>query len=139
MGTYQKWKKIHTAAEEDIIPLRTPAGIRYIQQLVWYVLYYARATYNTIHPAFNEIGSQQPKWTQATNHDVNILMNYLYKYFNAKLRYYKSNMQLYIDSNAAYLVAPEAKNRVAGYYHISDKQSHTTQSSQQRYNITIHI
>ena len=37
-------------------------------------------------------------------------------------------MVLSIDSDAAYLVLPKAKSRIAGYYHLSDHLSKTNQS-----------
>ena len=49
-----------------------------------------------------------------------MLLNYLNTYPNAKIRFYASNMKLYIDSDAAYLIAPKAKSRIAGYYYLSD-------------------
>ena len=34
------------------------------------------------------------------------------------LRYHASNMHLHIDSDAAYLVAPKARSRIAGFYYF---------------------
>ena len=45
-----------------------------------------------------------------------MLMDYLHTHPDAKTRYHASDMQLYIDSDAAYLVAPKAKSRIAGYF-----------------------
>ena len=53
--------------------------------------------------------------------DANMLMDYLFTHPDATLRYHKSGMQLHIDSDAAYLVAPKAKSRIAGYYYLSSK------------------
>ena len=50
---------------------------------------------------------------------VKRLLNYVATYSNAFLRYYANNMVLHIDSNAAYLVAPEAKSRIAGFDYLS--------------------
>ena len=47
-------------------------------------------------------------------------MDYVNTYPNAYIRYYASDMVLHIDSDAAYLVAPKARSRVAGYFHLSD-------------------
>ena len=49
-----------------------------------------------------------------------MLMDYLHTHPNAKLRYTKSGMQLHIQSDAAYLVAPKAKSRVAGYFYLGN-------------------
>ncbi len=43
-----------------------------------------------------------------------MLMDYLHTHHNAKIRYKASDMQLYVDSDAAYLVAPKEKSRIAG-------------------------
>ena len=102
-------KKIENVKEEDSSLLLTPEGIGYIQQVVGSFLYYVRAIDSTIHLALNDIGSQQSKSTQRTNDDDNILMNCLYTHPNARLRYHKHDMKLYIDSDAAYLVSPEQK------------------------------
>ena len=62
-----------------------------------------------------------------------MLMDYLYTHPNATLRYHKSGMQLHIDSDAAYLVAPKAKSRIAGYFHLGDN------TEQPNLNAPIHI
>ena len=47
-------------------------------------------------------------------------MDYLHTYPNAFIQYYASNMVLHVDSNTAYLVAPKARSRVAGNFHLSN-------------------
>ena len=47
-------------------------------------------------------------------------MDYLNTYPDAYIRYYSSDMVLYINSDAAYLVAPKARSRIAGYFHLLD-------------------
>ena len=47
-------------------------------------------------------------------------MNYLYTYLEAYIYYHASNMVLHVDSNADYLVAPKARSRVAGIFHLSN-------------------
>ena len=47
-----------------------------------------------------------------------MLMDYLHTYPNAIIRYTKSDMILYVDSDAAYLVLPKARSRVAGHYYL---------------------
>ena len=46
-------------------------------------------------------------------------MDYVATYPNTYIRFYASDMVLNIDSDAAYLVAPKARSRVAGYFHFS--------------------
>ena len=48
------------------------------------------------------------------------LLDYAATYPNPKLRFYASDMILHVDSDAAYLVLPNAKSRYAGYFYLSD-------------------
>ena len=47
-------------------------------------------------------------------------MDYLYTYLEAYICYHASNMVLYVDSDAAYLVVLKARSQVAGFFHLSD-------------------
>ena len=67
------------------------------------------------------------------------LLNYLYTHPNTKIRYHASDMQLYIDSDAAYLVAPNAKSRIAGYFYLSDKYIQGSSNPNPKLNVRIHI
>ena len=46
-------------------------------------------------------------------------MDFINTHDNAFLHYYASDMVLYVDSDAAYLVCPKARSLVAGYYYLS--------------------
>ena len=46
-------------------------------------------------------------------------MDYIATYPNCFIRYHASDMILSIDSDAAYLVLPGARSRIAGYYHLT--------------------
>ena len=46
-------------------------------------------------------------------------MDYFATYPKAYIRYYASQMILNIDCDAAYLIAPKARSRVARYYHLT--------------------
>ena len=89
-------------------PLLPADKIRHIQRIVGTFLYYARAVDTTIHPALNELAITQAKPTQRAQAATHMLMDYLATHPNAKLRYHKSDMQLHIDTDAAYLVAPNS-------------------------------
>ena len=45
-------------------------------------------------------------------------MDFLHTHPNAKLRFFAGNMQLAVDSDAAYLVLPGAKSRYAGNFYL---------------------
>ena len=47
-------------------------------------------------------------------------MDYAATYSNVYVRYYASDMVLSIDSNAAYLVLPNTRSRIAGYFQLND-------------------
>ena len=52
-------------------------------------------------------------------------MDYVSTYPNAYIRFHASSMILHVDSDAAYLVLPKAKSRIAGYYYLTDHPSST--------------
>jgi hypothetical protein len=47
-------------------------------------------------------------------------MDYAATYPNVYVRYYASDMVLSIDSNVAYLVLPNTRSRIAGYFQLND-------------------
>lgn len=60
------------------------------------------------------------KPTIETKRQCQRLMDFLNTYHDAYLRFYASDMILHIDSDAAYLVLPKARSRVAGYFHLAN-------------------
>ena len=108
------------ATAPDTAPLLPPDETTYIQSATGSFLYYGRAIDHTILPALNEIASSQAQPTQTTKDKVQRLLDYANTFPNAYIRYYASDMVLHVDSDAAYLVAPKSKSRVAGYYYLSD-------------------
>ena len=95
--------------------------IKRIQSIVGTFLYYARAIESPMLPSLNEIGTQQSKPTKLTTAASNTLLDFAATYPNGKIRFYASDMILHIDSDAAYLVMPNAKSRVAGFFYLSNK------------------
>ena len=108
------------ATAPDLSPPLDPKGTTHIQSVAGSFLYYGRALDHTILPALNELASTQAAPTEQTKAKAQRLMDYLHTYPDAYIRYYASDMVLHIDSDAAYLVAPKARSRVAGYFHLSD-------------------
>ncbi len=66
----------------------------------------------------NEIRFNLNGFTDDTAKQTTVLMDYLYTYPQATLQYYAGDMQLHIKSDAAYLVLPGARSRVAGYFYL---------------------
>ena len=52
-----------------------------------------------------------------------MLLDYVTTYPNPKIRFYASDMILHVDSDAAYLVQPNARSRYAGYYYLGSQNS----------------
>ena len=50
-----------------------------------------------------------------------MLLHYLSTYPDAKIRYTKLDTILHLDSDAAYLVAPKARSRIAGYFYCGQQ------------------
>ena len=130
-------KKQQFVTPEDTTKLLDKKGVKYTQRVVGSFLYYGRAVDNTILTALNEISAAQAQPTEKTKEKIQMLLDYLNTYPNAKIRFYASDMKLHIDSDAAYLVAPKAKSRIAGFFYCSNKT--TPQSPQPFLNGPVHI
>ena len=66
----------------------------------------------------NNLSSQQAHPTLKTKQKLQQLMDYANTYPDVTVRFYASDIQLYIDTDAAYLVLPKARSRVAGYFRL---------------------
>ena len=55
-----------------------------------------------------------------TNKKVTQLLDYVATHSNAVIRFHASDMCLHVDSDAAYLVLPKARSRLAGHFFLSD-------------------
>ena len=107
-----------SATAPDTSPLLLPEKIKYIQQVVGTFLYYARALDNTMLTALNDIGSQQALPTLNVQKKVQQLLDYANTYPDVFIRFYASDMQLHFDTDAAFLVLPNARSRIAGYFYL---------------------
>ena len=106
--------------QEDNSLLLPQNMIKPIQSTTGSLLYYARALDNTMLPALNEIAATQAKPTQRTQEECTQLLDYAATYPQVCVRFHASDMVLRIDSDAAYLVMPEARSRIAGYFQLND-------------------
>jgi hypothetical protein len=107
-------------APVDTSPKLDKAGTLFVQSCVGSFLYYARAVDPTMLPAINKISATQAAPTTKTLDACNMLMDYAATYPLAIIRYHASDMILHIDSDAAYLVLPNARSRFAGHYFLSN-------------------
>ena len=86
-------------------------------------LYYGLGIDSTILVTLNDIGSQQSKATTNTEKKCVELMDYLHTHPDVVVRFHASNMILYKESDAAYLVLPQARSRVASIFYLSNATS----------------
>jgi hypothetical protein len=112
-------QKLQLAPIDDI-PKLDISGIHYLQSTVGSLLYYARAVDAMMLPAINEISGRQAAPTQKTMDACKMILDYAATHPNAIVRYHASDMALHVDSEAAYLVLPNAGSRYAGHYYLSD-------------------
>ena len=70
--------------------------------------------------AFNEISRVQARPTKYTMEKAKWFLDYAATYPNAIILYHASQMVFHIDSDAAYLVMPEAPSLYAGHFYLSD-------------------
>ena len=111
-------------APVDTSPLLDAKGKKKVPSVTGSMLYYARTVDPTMLPAINEISSKQANPTQNTWEAYQMLLDYACTYPNAKIRYYASDMCLHADTDAAYLVLPNAHSRYAEFFYLSDRPTH---------------
>jgi len=116
-------KKTQFAPPPDTSPTLSKEKTKRIQGIIGSLLYYARAIDSPILPALNELSAQQAHPTSETEKKLNHLLAFVTTYPNSSVRFHASDMCLHIDSDAAYLVMPGAKSRIAGYYYLSSRSS----------------
>ena len=84
-------------------------------------LYYGRVIDYTILPTSNLLISQQSQPTENTQQIAHCIIYYAATYPNSFIQYKASDMVLNVDSDAAYLVVPKARSRIAEYYYLSSQ------------------
>ena len=84
-------------------------------------MYYTRAIDCTVGVALSTIASEQAKATERTKQRAYLLLDYLCKHPDAKIKFYASDMILNIHSDASYLSETRARSRVGGYYFLGSE------------------
>ena len=126
------------AIEKDNDPLLSPSDTKLVQQISGNLLYYARAIESPILPALNEISHRQATPTANTMTKCKMLLDYCATHPNPTIRFTASDMILHVDTDAAYLVLPGGKSRIAGYYYLTN-QPPTTGTPTPSFNGAIHV
>eukprot|EP00804_Cyclotella_cryptica_P028661 CCRYP_008183-RA/>CCRYP_008183-RA protein AED:0.20 eAED:0.05 QI:0/0/0/0.66/1/1/6/0/1274 len=112
--------KVQYTDEADTSPALGVLGIKRIQGIVGTLLYYARAVDNKLLHALSEICTQQATATDATNSQLNHLLDYCATYPNDGILYRASNMILPAHSDATYLNASKAHSRAGTHIMLSE-------------------
>ena len=94
-----------------------------MQYIVGSLLYQSRALDSATMVALNELGGEQARATEKTRYGCDMLLYYVTTYPNPKIRSYARGMILHVDSDAAYLVQPNARSRYTGYYYLGSQNS----------------
>ena len=84
-------------------------------------MYYGIAVDNTILVALSTIASEQSAATSNTAKNITQLLNYLATNPDATIRYTRSDMVLWVHSDAFYLSFPKAQSRAGGMHFLSNK------------------
>jgi hypothetical protein len=101
-GSRQQFATMDTSPAVDL------KDTKRVQEVLGTLLYYARAVDCTMIPAIGTIATQQAQATTATMKAITQLLNYCATHPNAVVRYYSSDMCLYIESDASYLSETKA-------------------------------
>ena len=107
--------------KEDLTNKLNEEQIKFIQRVTGKFLFYARAIDDTMLHAINDIASSTANGTEATLAATRYFLNYAACNPNGQIIYRASDMILRIDSDAAYLVRPEARSRAGGYHYLGSK------------------
>jgi len=94
----------------DDTPLATLAQKKELQSVIGTLLYYSRTVDPSILTAVHELGSVQANPTIKDMIKMERLLQYLSTHRNYGIRYYASNMQLQVQSDASYLCRPRARS-----------------------------
>jgi hypothetical protein len=116
-------QKVQFAAPASNASLLSPKDIKRVQSINGTLLYYARAIDPTMLVALNEISTSQAAPTTDTLKKCNQVLDYAATHPNATIRYTASDMILMTDTDAAYLVLPSARSRIAGHYYYTNKMN----------------
>ena len=112
--------KIQYTKAPDETPFLDAANKTHVQMVLGTFLFYARAVDVTVLKAIGKLAPQQSSPTEATMDGITKLLNYAASNPHAELRYYASEMILWIDSDASYLSEPKSRSTCAGYHFLSD-------------------
>jgi hypothetical protein len=114
-------QRIQYAPLPDAAPPATASEFTRAQAIVGTLLYNARELDPTLLAPLSALASQLSTATTTTIKAVSHLLDYCSTHPEYTIRYFASNMQLKIHSDALYLSKPKAKSRIGGYFYLGVK------------------
>jgi hypothetical protein len=115
-------QRIQYAPAPDEIAATSAADITCAQGIIGTLLYYARSVDLTLIMPHSTIASRLSTATATTMDAVRHLLDYCSNKPDAAIRYYASDMQLKIHSDASYLSEPRAKSCIGGYFFLGNSK-----------------
>jgi hypothetical protein len=88
------------------------------------LLYNAREVDPTLLVPLSALASQLSTATATTIKAVSHLLDYCSTHPESPIRYFASDMQLRIHSDASYLSEPKTKSRIGGYFYLGNKSDY---------------
>jgi hypothetical protein len=102
----------------DASPFATAVQKHELQVVVGTLLYYARTVDPSILTAVHELGSMQANPTIKDMQKVDRLLQYVSTHKQGATRFYGSNMQLQLQTDASYLCRPKARSVLGGFHFL---------------------
>jgi hypothetical protein len=109
------------AAPEDITLPLNKDGIKRVQEVIGTFLFSGRAVDNTMLVALGSLAATQTKGTDKTMEALIQLLDYAATHPDAAIRFYKSDMILYVHSDASYNSEPKGRSRIGGFFYLGNK------------------
>ena len=118
---YDKSGQRQYKTSPDTSQFLTSQEITQVQSILGAFLYDARAIDEIMLTAINNISTQQAKPRKNTGVKIERLLNDTVTYPHIKIRFHASDMILQVNSDAADLVLPKERSRIAGYFRLDNK------------------
>ena len=109
---------VQMAPPVDDSPFLDAAGVKYIQEVLGYFLYYARAVDATMLMTLNRLASQQAAPTQQVLADVHHFLQYARTHPDGSTVFHASTMQLVVHSDASFFCESRARSRAGGFSYL---------------------
>jgi hypothetical protein len=116
---------IQSAPPEDNTLPPNAKGIKRLQEVIGTLLFSARAVDNTMLVALGTLVAAQTQGTEQTMQALMQLLDYAATHPDAAIRFHKSDMILYVHSDASYLSEAKARLRVGGYFYLGNLEEPT--------------